>query len=243
MVIRNIINELGLYLAECLINEDDGSIEELSESTIKFHYIPKIQEIYESTSVKQEVKEKCFKSELTHLFTIYKVCEVDNNRKYYAAFALYEYICMTSFFGFYPSDWYLGRLKRIELGDKGNLYDLIIEFYDSGDYHYNESPRGIEVTEWKDAPQNIQALFVYPENYKNFLKGCFYPDGTIKKIKDIVRIYNTHRDQKPETIAKGVPTALYNFLYDEDIIIVPLGKERDYKLRSFQRAFEKIEGV
>ena len=243
MVTRNIIDEFGLYLEECLINEDN-SIKELSESTIKYHYIPKIQELYESTSVKQEVKERCFKSDLTRLYTIYKVCEFgDNNRKYYAAFALYEFICMTSFFGFYPSDWYLGRLKRIELGDKGNLYDLIIEYYDSGDYNYNESPRGIEVTEWKDAPQNIQALFVYPENYKNFLKGCFYPNGNVKEIKDIIRMYNTHRYQNPETIDKGVPTALYKFLYDEDIIIVPSGKEWDFKLRSFQRAFQNIKGT
>lgn len=241
MVTRNIINEFCLYLEECLFNED-GSIEELSETTIRYHYIPKIQEIYESTLVKQEVKERCFKSDLTRLYTIYNICQSgDNNRKFFAALALYEYICMTSFFGFYPSDWYLDRLKRIELGNRGNLYDLIIEFYDSGDYHYNESPRGIELTEWKDAPKDIQALFIYPENYRNFVNGCFYPNGTTKEIKDIVQIYNTHRNQRTETIAKGVPTALYKFLYDEGIITVPSDKEPGYKLRTFQRAFETLQ--
>lgn len=94
--------------------------------------------------------------------------------------------------------------------------------------------------EWKYVKPEIQALFKYPVNFNNFLKGCYLPNGEVKDIRGIVRSYDTHRVQDTRTIAKGIPTLLYTFLRDNGIIKVPEDNQ-DLKLRTFQREMGKLQ--
>ena len=122
-----------------------------------------------------------------------------------------------------------------------SVYDCTFVYYKNRKPDGNGMiPKDIVLPSWKDVDDKIKALFIYPENYNNFLNGCFLPNGKVKEIKYIVDSYNVHRSQKPETIQKGVPTLLYEFLRDNGIIIIPEDKPKS-KLRSFQREFEKLK--
>lgn len=122
-----------------------------------------------------------------------------------------------------------------------SVYDCALVFYKSSRHEGNGTiPQNIVMHEWKDVDDKIKALFKYPENYNNFLKGCFLPNGEVKDIRFIVEAYFTHRHQKPETIQKCVPTLLYDFLRNNGIIVVP--EDKPYKrLRTFQRRFAELK--
>lgn len=104
-----------------------------------------------------------------------------------------------------------------------------------GDNHHID-----DFPDWKDVDNEIKALFLYPANYKDFLRGCFLPNRKVKDIEGIVDSYNRKRVQNEKSIKKGVPTLLYKFLCKIGIISVPEDKP-DSKLRSFQRAIEKLK--
>lgn len=105
----------------------------------------------------------------------------------------------------------------------------------------NELPKDIALPEWKDISDEIKALFKYPNNFKEFIHGCFLPNGELKGLRTIVSLYDQKRAQKPYTKDKGVATRLYSFLTEWNIIKLndkkaPFG----YSKRTFQREFGRI---
>ena len=105
----------------------------------------------------------------------------------------------------------------------------------------NELPKDIALPEWKDISDEIKALFKYPNNFKEFIHGCFLPNGELKGLRTIVSLYDQKRAQRPETKCKGIATRLYSFLTEWKIIKLHDGKAPyGYHIRTLQREFERI---
>lgn len=238
-ITEDFINHV-LY-GDFLLKDDAMFKGETMNETLVFQYVYEMSKYYESELISDIVKERALHGDVFKIRLSIKHHTTDDSERHYLTLGLKKLVCVAADYGIKVRDYELREFRDIDLTGEGNLYDIISEYYRQITPDFFEHSNNVVLPEWKDIPDEIKALFQYPDRFNNFLKGCYLPNGIVKDIKGIVESYNRYRKHIPETITKGVPKLLYKYLLGIGIIKVPNPKENpDRKLRTFQRRIEEL---
>ena len=241
-ITEDFINHV-LY-GDFLLNDDAMFKGETMNETLVFQYVYEMSKYYESEKISDIVKERALHGDVFKIRLSIKHHTTDESERHYLTLGLKKLVCVAADYGIKVRDYELKAFKDIDVTGEGCLYDFISDYYkknglvpdSEGDDHLiNDLPY------WKDVDNDIKKIFQYPENYKNFLRGCFLPNGGVKDFEGIVDSYNRNRVQKIEYIQKPYPTKVYDFLLKIGIITVPDPEKPNSRLRTFQRKFEKLK--
>lgn len=239
-ITEDFINHV-LY-GDYLLKDDAMFKGETMNETLVYQYVYEMSKYYESELISDTIKERALHGDVFKIWLSINHRTTDDNERHFLTLGLKKIVCVAADYGIRVRDYDLQRFKDIELTGEGNLYDIISEYYQQITPDYFEHSDKVVLPEWKDTPDEIKALFIYPDRFTNFLKGCYMPNGIVKDIKGIVDSYNRYRRLVPETIAKGVPKKLYKYLLGIGIIKVDNPEDNpDQRLRTFQRNLEKLQ--
>lgn len=239
-ITEDFINHV-LY-GDYLLKDDAMFKGETMNETLVFQYVYEMSKYYESELISDIVKERALHGDVFKIRHSIRLRTTDDCERHFLTLGLKKLVCVAADYGIRVRDYELKTFRDIDVTGEGNLYDIISEYYRQITPDYFEHSDKVVLPEWNDTPDEIKALFMYPDRFHNFLKGCYLPNGIVKDIKGIVDSYNRYRRQVPDTIAKGVPIKLYKYLLGIGIIKVDNPKDNpNQRLRTFQRNLEKLQ--
>ena len=169
-ITEDFINHV-LY-GDYLLKDDAMFKGETMNETLVYQYVYEMSKYYESELISDTIKERALHGDVFKIWLSINHRTTDDNERHFLTLGLKKIVCVAADYGIRVRDYDLQRFKDIELTGEGNLYDIISEYYQQITPDYFEHSDKVVLPEWKDTPDEIKALFIYPDRFTNFLKGC-----------------------------------------------------------------------